>query len=309
MNKDQSLQKPLNPRGTLLSTGEIDPRTRSALGRMLMVEIRARDIDLGVLTRLQASGDQGWFASAMAAYIQWLAPQLDAVREEHGRLAASIRQEIGSIPGAHPRHADIVAQLVAAYQLFQRFAVERGAVKQITADGYIATARKHLLELGHAQQELQDESKPGRRFLELIASALQAKRCHLLNAMNDDAPCNYAGACGWQKEYLYQGKEIGSILDWKVPPNSKCVGFIDEEKRLVYLAPLESLAMATDMARRNGDPQSFSRIGRELLNEGLCEGSTGRKSARHTRAKRIGAHGQKRYIWIPIAELFEDPDE
>ncbi len=307
MNKDQSLQKPLNPRGTLLSNGEIDPRTRSALGRMLMLEIRAGDIDLGVLTRLQALGDQGWFALAMAAYIQWLAPQLESVRQDHARLAASIRQEIGVIPGAHPRHADIVAQLVAAYQLFQRFAVERGGIEELTAEGYVATARKHLIELGHAQRELQDESKPGRRFLDLIASALQAKRCHLLNARSDEAPSNYAGACGWQKDYVFQGKENGSNLDWKVP-NSKCIGFIDEVDKLVYLNPVESVAMATEMARRNGDLQSFARVGRELSNEGLCQSSTEREKDRHTRAKRIAGHGQKRYIWIPIAELFEEPE-
>jgi hypothetical protein len=304
MRTDQRLQEGLDPRGSLLSTGEIDPRTRSALGRILTVEIQAGDVDLGVLSRLQEFGDNGLFATTMAAYIQWLAPQLDDIRIEHGRLVATIRQEIGDLPGTHSRHPDIVAQLLAAYQLFLRFAVECDAIAPLTAEGYLTRARQILIELGRAQSELQEESKPGRKFLDLIASALLAGRCHILNAQNDNAPSTYAGACGWQRDYVYQGAELGNMLDWKIPGNSKCIGFIDEEAMRVYLDPVECPAIATEMGKRLGDMQSFKSVGRELLNEGLCQAHVERGKVRSTRGLRIRSHGLKRYFWIPIEHIF-----
>jgi hypothetical protein len=308
MNVDQSLQKPLNPRGALLSTGEIDPRTRSTLGRIVMIEIESGDVDLGVLTRLQEVGDGGGFARTMAPYIQWLAPQLDAVRDEHRGLTDKIREEIGDIAGAHPRHSDIIAQLLAAYQLFLRFVVESGAVDQTTADHYQDKARQILLELGAAQGEIQDESRPGRRFLELIASALRSLRCHLLRANSDWAPSRYAGACGWHKDWLYQGTEIGQTLEWKIPVNSKCVGFIDEEAGFVYLDPGETQAIAQETAKRQGDPQSFASVGRELLNEGLCVPHFEDGKRRASGHKRFEVHGNKRYIWVPIQHIFGPPE-
>jgi Bifunctional DNA primase/polymerase, N-terminal len=308
MNIDQSLQKALNPRGSLLSTGEIDPRSRSTLGRMLMVEIRAGDIDVRVLTQIQALGDQGLLATVMAAYVQWLAPQLDAIRQEHERLVAEIQLEIGDFPTAHARHPNIIAQLVAAYQIFLRFAVERDAIAPISAEGYLANAKKISVELGQAQGELQEDSKPGRRFLVLIASALQSHRWHLRNALSDNSPREYAGACGWHKDFLYQGNETGQMLDWRTPINSKCIGFIDEEKNLVYLDPVESVALANEMGKRHNDPQSFKGVARELLNEGLCQPHNEGVRIRPTKVTRIRDHGVKRYLWIPIECLFGEPE-
>jgi hypothetical protein len=308
MNTDQSLQKALNPRGSLLSTGEIDPRTSSAVGRAILVEIRTGDIDLGILTRLQDFGDRGLFAMAMVAFIHWLAPQLDAIREEHKRLTALILKEIGTLPGAHARHPDMVAQLVAAYQLFLRFAVERDAISLIRADGYRATAKKILIDLGRAQSEIQKENKPGRRFLEIIASALQTQAYHLLNAQSyDTRPTDYPGACGWRKEPLRQDAH-GQEYEWRVPSNSKCIGFIDEKKILIYLIPDASKTLATEMAKRRDDLQSFESIGRELLGEGLCLPDVKDGKMHSSKLIRLPGHGQRRYLCIPIPYLFGESE-
>jgi hypothetical protein len=307
MNVDQSLQKSLDPRGSLLSTGEIDPRTASALGRILVIEIQANDIDQAVLSCLQEAGDAGLFASAMTAYIRWLAPQLDEIRASHRRLSAVIREEIGSIPGTHPRHPDAIAQLIAAYRLFLRFAVEVDAIAQLTADSYVTKARECLTELAQAQAEPQGEAKAGRRFLDLIVSALRSKRCHLVDANSDNAPMEYAGACGWHRDWLYQG-ESGQMLDWKIPTNSKLLGFIDEDSGVVYLNPDESTAVATEQARRHNTAQSFGSIGRELLNEELCQQHRDGQKVRAAGFKRIKNHGNHRYFWIPITHLFGDAE-
>jgi hypothetical protein len=310
MGSDQSLLQSLPPRGSILSTGEVDPHSASTCGRVLAVELGAGDIRLDLLDPLQRAGDDGLYALAMAAYVRWLAPRLDDVRSEHERLTDEIRRGLGEISGAHPRHPDAVAQLIAAYRLFLEFASEVGAIDAGEAEGYAATARGYLLELARAQAEPQREAKVGRTFLRLIASALSSKQCHLIDAHRGHAPTEYAGACGWAKTWLYTGRDTGPAQDWEIPANSKLVGFIDLEAKLVYLDPEPSAAAATRQAESLGTPQSFKSVGRELLNEKLCrphKDSDG--TVRTTQPKRIKNHGTKRYLYISIADLFGDPDE
>lgn len=305
MNRDQGLQASLPPRGAILSTGEIDPRSSSALGRTLVAEIQAGDIDTAVLTQLQAAGDRGLYALVTSSYCRWLAPRLDQVRADYRRTVCEIHTEVGDIDGAHSRCGDIIAQLIAGYQMFLRFAVECGGVAQLTADEYLELARRHLLELGNAQADPHEKSKNGRRFLELVASALQAGRCHLLDSKTSLAPSENPGACGWQHDFINQGPKDPPKLDWKIPPGSKCVGFVDVEKRLVYLLP-EAQSIARDASYRLGDVRSFASIGRELLNEGLCQAHVDGGKKRSSQNVWIKDQGTVRCIWVPSDQLFGD---
>lgn len=316
MNVDQSLQQSLPPRGAILSTGEIDPRTLSTLGRTLVVQIEAGDVDLDALADLQELGDRGVFAQVTACFIRWLAPRLDQIRDELVGKSATIAKDIGTLPGTHPRHIEIVAQLIAGYAIFLRFAVEAEAISEGQAEEYLATARNALIELGQAQAGHQEDAKPGRKFLDFIIGSLASLHCHLANAKNDFSPQEYAGACGWHKDWLYQGGTAGQTLDWAIPANSRRIGFIDEAEGFVYLDPGPSKQIACEAARKSRDDrQSFDSIGRELINEKLVVWEDGKGGDREKRQaavqKRIPNHGKGRYYKIPIAYLFgeeEDPE-
>jgi hypothetical protein len=298
MNIDQSVRQPLDPRGSILSTGEIDPRTLSTRGRVLMVEIQAGDIDTTVLSRLQAAGDDALFSSLMGAYIRSLAGRLDQARQTHRQLTADARIKIGEIKGAHPRHPDIIAQLVAAYQLFMGFVVAEKLTIQPVADSLVQTAQSYLIEVAKDQVRFQEEAKAGRQFLDLLASALQSGRCHLLDADSDLAPNPHPQACGWRAEPIRGGNDV----EWKIPSGSRCVGFISDLDGFLYLDPTESQAIATEMAKHQHNPQSFASVGRELLQEGLVESVTAGGEKRTTQPKRI--HGVvKRCFWIKISHL------
>ena len=265
------------------------------------------EINLAALTELQEFGDEGRFAILMAAYIKSLAGRLEQARADLARYAAEVRNRLGKIPGAHERHPDAIAQLVAGYRLFMKWASEKGLASYPDADHLVSIATASLSELGHAQADPQRESKLGRRFLDLIASSLWSKRYHLADANSDNAPDAYAGACGWHKDWLYQGSDTGQTLDWKIPPNSKLLGFIDEAAGMVYLSPTEAIAVATEMSRRHNTLQSFESIGRELLNEGLCQSHVEAGKVRASRNQRIAKQANTRYFWIPIKHLFGDP--
>src|SRR5207237_1059993 len=77
MNSDLTLRAVYRPRALLISTGEQLPDGQSVLARLVTVEVRRPDIAMDSLNRAQAERAQ--YGSAMAGYIAWLAPQLDAL--------------------------------------------------------------------------------------------------------------------------------------------------------------------------------------------------------------------------------------
>jgi hypothetical protein len=313
MNVVQGLQQALRPRGSLLSTGEVDPRTQSTLGRVLVLEIQAGNIDLAVLTHLQAAGDAGRYRALMAAYIRWLAPRLDQVRSEHARLTAVIRTELGDIKGAHPRFPEMIAQLVAAYRCFMNFATERALVTPAEAEELVDDALVYLRQMGADQAELQQQSKLGRRFLDYIASALSAGRGHLVSARNATQPPVQAAAhaYGWwsstrttyEKDDNGETREV-QVTEYFIPPGSKCLGAADVLENFVYLDPDESLTLVTELARSHGNLQSFANVGRELVQEGLVEPEEEDGKVRSKRQKRL--HGSKRrFYWVHLQCLID----
>jgi hypothetical protein len=305
MNPDGSSQSVLDPRGSILSTGEIDPVTASTLGRLLVDESAEGVISEALLTRLQQAGDEGLFRSLAAAYIRWIAQQgVAVVRGKHGVLTAEIRKRI-ELKGAHARHADIVAQLVAAYRLFMDFVVERNLLAQVAADANVVTVENLLKELGQDQAAAQQQAKPGRQFLNLIMAAIQSEQYHLLDCDSDQAPAEYEHDCGWRADPLppkQPGQEDPKPV-WRIPAGSRGIGFISIRKELVYLDPELCDLAVTDMAKRMNNPQSFNSVGRELLNEGLVKVHSNGDKRAATGDVRIRQSKKKRY-WVPFEAMF-----
>ena len=56
------------------------PSGQSLRARLLVVEVTPGDIDTAVLSRIQRDAGDGVLATAMAGYVQWLAPRIDDLR-------------------------------------------------------------------------------------------------------------------------------------------------------------------------------------------------------------------------------------
>ena len=309
MTRDLRIAPGLDPRGTVLSTGEADPSRRSALGRMLTVRFTRDTVDVAILSRCQRDAAAGRYARAMAAYIRWLAApgMLAATRAELRLLVERIAGAVRADPAnrdVHPRHPAAVAELVAAYTLFLRFAGEAGGVPQRTAEASLATVRGGLIELMRDQAEAHRESDPACRFVALLKAGLGSERYHLQDADSDHAPEPFAAACGWHKDWLYQGNEQGQMLDWRIPPNSRRVGYIDLKERLVYLDPELAKEVAHTMGRAAGQPfEHAGNIARDLNEAKMIKTSVEAGKVRLTPHKRI--RGVKdRYLTIRLDCLF-----
>jgi hypothetical protein len=309
MNPDGTLQPSLDPGGSILSTGEIDPVTRSSLGRVLLVELSAGDIDTRILSRLQKLGDSGSFARAMSAYVRDLASNIDSVRVDHKRRSDEIREAQEDFQGAHQRHPYAVAELIAAYKLFLDFAVKADATTEQAAAKYLENCRRILVDLGKAQSGPQDEAKIGRLFIEMIAEALKSSRCFLVDHHSDDSDDNVPecpNLCGWRVDPLYE--EGHQHNKWQKPKNVPCIGQVDVLANTIYLFKRESESIVQQMFRTLKMDHSLKNIGRELLHENLCRSFKEKKlngSITNRADNKIPTeNGRQRVYHIPIQHIF-----
>jgi hypothetical protein len=301
MGRDQSLKESLGPRGSVISTGEIDVRTASTLGRSSVLELSAGDVDLDVLTRVQEAADAGLYATLMASYIRDMAGRRAAMMAEYRGLMDDSREKFGALDGTHPRHVEAIVSLYAAYRLFLRWAVGKGLVAGDEAKTRIAAMRKDLTELCRAQVGPQEEARPGRRYLDAIASALSSGKAHLDNLDAQEAPALYPKACGWAWDPTLKH----GLGDLRIPHGSRCVGHISREEKFVYLDPIEGRRIVEEIHRAEKHPQSLANIGRELVQEGLIAADKAGKSA-----VQKWIHGvNTRRLRVPIATFFDGISE
>ena len=144
-----------------MASGEDLPRGQSCRARLIILDFRRGDITKDSLTRLQNLGRSGAFARAMAAYIAWLAPQIDEIKKGlRGDMIAERDLAIRhGLAGSHDRVPDNVAQLMVGAKMAARFAQEFGAISD--AGKMVDHMRQALYSLAESQGEhLKDQDEP-----------------------------------------------------------------------------------------------------------------------------------------------------
>jgi hypothetical protein len=195
MCADSTLRPVKQPRGLILSTGEDVPAGQSLRARILTVEMKPGDIDASNLAEMQKLAADGVLAQALAGFVSWLAPQLEARQCEVEEKARAWRGRTFD----HRRTADCLGSLAAGHACFTAFAVDVGALTQQKADEIAELVEAALLELGAEQAALHASEDPVRRFLELIASALVSGEAHLADADDPAEAPDDAERWGWRE--------------------------------------------------------------------------------------------------------------
>lgn len=309
MNKDLSLAPTLDPRGSVLSTGEVDPLRQSALGRMLTVRF-VTPIKGPELDQCQKDSGDGLHSLAMSAFIRWLAKpgRLEEKRAQLRKRSREIEREIWNDPltkDVHSRQPEAVAELRSAYEIFLDFAVESGGITREGANVHLRIVEEGLGELLMAQAENHKESNPAQRFLSMLAAGLGSKRYYLENVEGDKAPEPYASALGWSRE------DTGRGFDWKTPGGSIRLGYVDVAARVAYVEPELAKTLAQTIGRDSGQTfESTGNIARDLHVLGALKirGDETGRTTRYTPTKKIRG-ASKRYIWIKLDHIVgEDGD-
>lgn len=260
----------MDPRGSLLSTGEDRPSRASANLRTLGVWFDKEDAERGiagtvdreVLTGCQADADDGLYAASMAAFVRWLAPRYEEVRDALPAQVLDLRK-LATRPGDHGRTPDIVADLVAGFEVFLAFALESGAVTAGEAERARLAVWDGLMDAAaEMRSEQQEGGDPAELFIQLITAALSSNRAFLVDSKTGGDPDGIESACGWRKELKWQGNGNGQVHMWDTGPNAAKVGWTDGT--LVYLEPTASYNAAQQMLRDRADtlpaPETLRRM-------------------------------------------------
>jgi hypothetical protein len=185
---------------------------------------------------------------AMAAYVAWLAPQMEALRTA---LPATFRTARGRAAalGGHLRIPEALAHLWLGLDCGLSFATEVGALDSAGATDLRTRCWSALVEGAVLQGRLVEEEKPVRRFLEVLATLLAQQRVLVLPATD---PAD------------------------EVAPERTFIGWHDDEA--LYLLPDAAFQAVARFLRDSGDsfPIRETRLRRDLVGEGLAEARAGR---------------------------------
>lgn len=287
MRADGTLRPMKPPRALIVSTGEDVPRGQSLRARLLILDVSKGDIDEGRLTACQHDAAAGLYAGAMAAFVGWLAPQLDDVRRRWPSDLAAIRAEV-TANGQHARTPGIVADLLLGWRTFLLFAQNVAAIDERQAKSLADRGRRAIEAAADRQAEHQQANEPAAHFVRLLAAALASGRCHIAR-LDGCKPTNSA-AWGWR-----QGEPQGQLIGW-----------LDEE--LILLEPDAAYAA---VQRFSGDQGEAIAVGSSTLRKRLHERGYLAKTdpARETLTVRRKIDGTARNVLIlrPLSLPAENP--
>lgn len=225
MNADSSLKKEYCSRAGLIMTGEDCPPMESIRGRMVILELSHEDVNLEILTAAQKAAEEGIFAGAISGFIQWLAPQMDDLKETLKDEEIQLRdgyleKEFGS---AHGRTPENLASLMLGWKTYLSFAVAVGAITEVRKQELIARAEAAFEEIASSQREFTKSEDPTVKFFEMIKTALMSGKAHVdakdamrVNYEHPEPPEN-TNLWGWSKrlttddEWVAAGPRIGWV--------------------------------------------------------------------------------------------------
>ncbi len=241
-------------RCNVLSTGETLPKgpTASTLNRVVTVELDAPlPANLGALDALASSGV---LAGGMAAFLRWLAPQLDDVRAtvRADERAAALRWGFT----AQSRATELLGGLCLGAEFLLRFLAAHGVTAaEVERHRSRAVAALHDVAGEHGARVADEGIAP--RFLGLVAQALRSGFGHVAEVRRSEVPGGElrlftpadAHLWGYQRrgaEWVPTGPTIGYLV--RSAPPSKPSGLEDA----VCLLPAPALALAKRVERDNG---------------------------------------------------------
>ncbi|MGE0827365.1 MAG: DUF3854 domain-containing protein [Candidatus Binatia bacterium] len=230
MRADATLSAAKPPRGGILSTGEDSPRGLSLRARMVILEISPGVVIWEQLTECQQHAVAGDYTQALAAFLQWVAPQYEKMRERIKRDTLQLRS---TVIASHRRIAGSIASLAAGFSVFLDFAREIGAISETQKIQHEQRCWNALVEAAGAQEQQQQASDPVPRFITLLSNAISSGRAHIAN-MRGEEPTDSQG-WGW--------RENGESFK----PHGERVGWVDNDN--LYLLPDASFAVAQKLGR------------------------------------------------------------
>ena len=262
MNADGSLRTDYPPRGIVIGTGEDAPRGQSLRARMAILDVAPGDICRDRLSVAQQAGRRGVFVGAMGGFLQWTAPQFDALCASLPALLADFRAKAYQSTG-HTRTPEAVAHLALGWWALPRYAKDVDALTQSEAHAMFDRAWSALGETGARQASYQAGEEPARRFIDLLGSALSGGYAHVAGANGE--PPFAPQAWGWRQITVGTGEN--QRTDWQ--PQGGRAGWLEREDLYVDLEAALTAAQRVAQATGSGVSVTARTLAKRLHERGF----------------------------------------
>jgi hypothetical protein len=264
----------------LIATGEDLPPGTSILGRIVAIECERERIDLAALTRSQER--RSLLAHALRGFVEWLAPQYEAIGAEMRGLHAEYAREMRGV-GAHARTPDALAYLRLGIELLARYARAAGALDAEGADRLRADAMRALCTIGKRSAQALEESRPAEQYISALRSMLVSERVRI-------QPVEPTAETG--EDVIDFDFERGDRIGW-------CYG------EYAYLDPNETYRRVFTFYRGSGQVFSISRreVHKALAKAGYIALSTESGERRYEIKPPRCIPGRQRMLRVPLRVL------
>lgn len=283
-----------------MSTGEDAPQGHSLRSRQLLIEIAPGDVDAETLTHCQHAAKDGLYAQTMSAFLKYLAPNYEEMREGLRPQVEELRQETS---GVMRRTSELVASLYIGWRTFLEFAVEVGALTSFEKEHHEAAGLEALQRAANQQSAHQQANEPSERFLELAGQCLASGNAHLAG-IGGCEPRN-AAAWGWRLVTIGTGDYMRD--EWR--EQGARIGYVDKDD--VYLVPDTAFSTVKRIANQGADGIAIAAktLSKRLHERGLLKST---EDTRGTLTVRKMLCGRRQKVWHLSATLFRgetDPSD
>ena len=180
------------PRGLVYVTGESLSLLGSSLARTAHLHIQKGDIDVEKLTKAQEPAQQALLAEAMTGYLEYLAPQLDALAPQLFADFEKLRKKAAQdaeVKDRHERYNETTAFLYLGFNCFINYAVAQGAITEEAAARLLKEAWETLNKVADELAQVAKSVAPTKRFFEALLE-LQIQGRVYFATMEDVIPDN-----------------------------------------------------------------------------------------------------------------------
>lgn len=309
LDASMNVRPPRHPRGAVLVTAEDQPPIHSIRARCLIVHVPQGAVSQQALTKAQRLAADGVMASAMAAWVSWLAVDADAAARHFAAEVLSARARLAEVVEAeggeatHWRTLGALAELAATWRMVAAWLGEIGVALPVENEQVDAS----LAFLIGEQRRAQASANPVQQFLGALATAISLGRACLAAKGSDGAPPRQPERWGWRRREhpVRAGEQVVMEVSWEPAPMR--IGWLDEDKGLALLEPGSAYLAAADTLRMSGTALSRSSqtLWALLAEAGVIED---RDKDRSTKMVKVGGKAA-RFLVLAAGLLRSEEDE
>lgn len=286
LNSKIELQPSRPPTGMCLITAEYVPEiSQSGLARYFMVEMKASDIDLALMTEYQQLAADGVLASIMHSYVDWLRETYlgddekfvqslsDTFRKYRTELTAEMLSRCDPF---HTRVPDTLAHLMIGFDFLLAFLSAKGEIGSQDAANYKLSFRNIILTNAVRNNSIVENENYSYQFCDKLKSLLDSGRCSV-NFIGNDSDMNRKGFIGFEDDSSY------------------------------YLIMNAALSEVMKLSREMGE--SFSIGKNSLIQQLVDDGIIVTRGKRNTTTVRVSDTKQMSVAVLDKSKMFQETEE